>query len=52
MSDRFAKLASKQAGKGCSPRRVKGEKWRNNYDDIFRKPKPATPKPNDSPKAN
>jgi hypothetical protein len=52
MSDRFAKLASLQAGKGDSARPVKGDKWRNNFDAIFRKPKPTpTQKPNDTPKA-
>ena len=33
-----------QAGKGDAPRPVKGDKYRANYDDIFKK-KVTTPKP-------
>jgi hypothetical protein len=33
------------AGKGDKPRPVDGEKYRANYDAIFRKRKPASGKP-------
>lgn len=33
------------AGKGDRPRHIFSEKYRNNYDDIFRKKKTLTPNP-------
>ncbi len=44
MSDNKITKYGTQAGKGDTPRKVKGEKYRANFDLIFRAVKTATQK--------